>query len=55
MESTAGLVLTLTEPRFRPSALRDDLSNLIVITAQTGDEWHSTCDLVAHTFSRPTW
>ncbi|OBF67500.1 hypothetical protein A9X06_04925 [Mycobacterium sp. 852002-51759_SCH5129042] len=47
VESTAGLVLTLTEPRFGPSALRDDLSNLIVITAQTGDEWHSTCDLVA--------
>ncbi|GAA5091353.1 hypothetical protein GCM10023319_45130 [Nocardia iowensis] len=46
VESTAGIVLTLLEPRFRPPELRDDLSNLIVMVAQTGDEWTSTCDLV---------
>lgn len=40
-ESTAGLVRTLEEPEFRPPELRDDLSNLIVLIAQTGDEWSS--------------
>ncbi|AFU02788.1 hypothetical protein [Nocardia brasiliensis] len=46
VESTAGIVRTLLEPGFRPPQLRDDLSNLIVMVAQTGDEWTSTCDLV---------
>ncbi|MFI9504188.1 hypothetical protein [Nocardia sp. NPDC052566] len=47
VESTAGLVRMLIEPSFRPPQLRGDLSNLIVMVAQTGDEWTSTCDLVA--------
>ncbi|MEV0764130.1 hypothetical protein [Nocardia sp. NPDC050435] len=34
------------DPSFRPPELRPDLSNLIVMSAQTGDEWVSTCDLV---------
>ncbi|MFG3621269.1 hypothetical protein [Nocardia sp. NPDC047654] len=47
VESTCGVVRTLLEPEFRPVELLDDLSNLIVLVAQTGDEWTSTCDLVA--------
>ncbi|UGT70890.1 hypothetical protein LTT66_12355 [Nocardia gipuzkoensis] len=47
VESTCGVVRTLLEPQFRPAELRGDLSNLIVLVAQTGDEWTSTCDLVA--------
>jgi hypothetical protein len=47
VESTCGVVRTLLEPQFRPAELLDDLSNLIVLVAQTGDEWTSTCDLVA--------
>ncbi|WP_157171033.1 hypothetical protein [Nocardia araoensis] len=47
VESTCGIVRTLLEPEFRPAELRGDLSNLIVLIAQTGDEWTSTCDLVA--------
>lgn len=46
VESTAGVVRTLLDPGFRPPELREDLSNLIVMVAQTGDEWTSTCDLV---------
>ncbi|MDA3644353.1 hypothetical protein LZ318_30925 [Saccharopolyspora indica] len=45
-ESTAGVVRTLLDPGFRPPELLEDLSNLIVMTAQTGDEWSSTADLV---------
>ncbi|WP_157777881.1 hypothetical protein [Nocardia terpenica] len=45
-ESTAGVVRTLLEPGFGPPELLNDLSNLIVMTAQTGDEWASTCELV---------
>lgn len=33
-ESTAGVVRTLLDPGFRPPELWDDLSNLIVLTAQ---------------------
>ncbi|WP_433655154.1 hypothetical protein ACQPW1_30120 [Nocardia sp. CA-128927] len=36
----------MLDPGFGPPELRDDLSNLIVMVAQTGDEWTSTCDLV---------
>ncbi|MGW0248355.1 hypothetical protein ACWDYH_17155 [Nocardia goodfellowii] len=46
VESTAAIVGTLRDPSFRPPQLRADLSNLIVMSAQTGDEWASTCDLV---------
>ncbi|NUS45387.1 MAG: hypothetical protein HOQ24_17065 [Mycobacteriaceae bacterium] len=45
-ESTAGVVRSLLEPGFGPPELLDDFSNLIVMTAQTGDEWRSTCALV---------
>ncbi|MGK8500119.1 hypothetical protein [Nocardia asiatica] len=47
VESTCGVVRTVLEPQFRPAELRGDLSNLIVLVAQTGDEWTSTCELVA--------
>lgn len=47
VESAAGVVRTLLDPGFRPPQLREDLSNLIVMVAQTGDEWTTTCDLVA--------
>ncbi|MEU6559428.1 hypothetical protein [Nocardia nova] len=47
VESTAGVTRTLLDPDFRPPQLLADLSNLIVMIAQTGDEWTSTCDLVA--------
>ncbi|WP_433678169.1 hypothetical protein [Nocardia sp. CA-119907] len=47
VESTAAIVRTLLDPGFRPPQLREDLSNLIVMVAQTGDEWSGTCDLVA--------
>ncbi len=47
VESTAGIVRTLLDPDFRSPHLRKDLSNLIVATAQTGDEWHSLGELVA--------
>ncbi|MBF6333155.1 hypothetical protein [Nocardia transvalensis] len=45
-ESTAGVVRSLLEPGFGPPELLEDFSNLIVMTAQTGDEWASTCELV---------
>ncbi|MEU6190748.1 hypothetical protein [Nocardia sp. NPDC047038] len=47
VESAAGVTRTLLDPDFRPPQLLADLSNLIVMVAQTGDEWASTCDLVA--------
>lgn len=45
-ESTAWLHETLTNPTNRPAELLPDLSNLIVATAQTGDEWSLTGELV---------
>jgi hypothetical protein len=42
----AALHRTLVDPTCRPPELRDDLSNLIVLIAQTGDEWSSTIALV---------
>lgn len=45
-ESTAWLHDTLTNPAYRHPALLPDLSNLIVATAQTGDEWSWTGELV---------
>ncbi|WP_194818009.1 hypothetical protein [Nocardia sp. XZ_19_385] len=47
VESTAAITRLLLDPGFRPPQLRADLSNLIVMVAQTGDEWRSTCDLAA--------
>lgn len=39
VESTCGVVRTLLQPQFRPAELLEDLPNLIVLIAQTGDEW----------------
>ncbi|SEU46831.1 hypothetical protein SAMN05421811_127154 [Nonomuraea wenchangensis] len=43
---TAALLRLLFEPATRPPELADDLSNLIVITAQTGDEFLDTAVMV---------
>jgi hypothetical protein len=45
-DSTAGLHRTLVDPICRPPELLPDLSNLIVMIAQTGDEWSDTIRLV---------
>ncbi|MEV0297113.1 hypothetical protein [Nocardia sp. NPDC050710] len=45
-DSTAGIVRTILDPAFRHPALLPDLSNLILVTAQTGDEFHSLAALV---------
>ncbi|MBF6341284.1 hypothetical protein IU450_36195 [Nocardia abscessus] len=45
-ESTAALVRTILDPTFRHPCLLPDLSNLIVVTAQTGDEFTSLAELV---------
>ncbi|MEU6191356.1 hypothetical protein [Nocardia sp. NPDC047038] len=47
-ESTAGIVRTILDPTFRHPCLLPDLSNLIVVTAQTGDEFSSLATLVEH-------
>ncbi|WP_051030271.1 MULTISPECIES: hypothetical protein [Nocardia] len=47
VDSAAGVTRTLLDPGFRPPQLLDDLSNLTVMVAQTGDEWRVTNDLVA--------
>jgi hypothetical protein len=44
-ESTTGVVEWLENPEKRPRELRDDLSNLVVMVAQTGDEWSWTIEL----------
>ncbi|XVV02685.1 hypothetical protein ACQPW3_35840 [Actinosynnema sp. CA-248983] len=45
-ESTAGVHRMLTDPAARPDAVAPDFSNLIVVVAQTGDEWSTTGTLV---------
>jgi hypothetical protein len=45
-DSTAALYRTLVDPACRPPELLPDLSNLIVMIAQTGDEWSDTIRLV---------
>lgn len=45
-ESTAALVRILTCPDSRPPEIAPDFHNLIVIVAQTGDEWNITGELV---------
>lgn len=45
-ESTAGIHRMLTDPAARPDTIAPDFSNLIVVVAQTGDEWSTTGDLV---------
>lgn len=48
VESTAGVHRTIVDPAWRPPELLPDLSNLIVMIAQTGDEWTDTIRLVEH-------
>lgn len=38
----------LTDPTARPDAIASDFSNLVVVIAQTGDEWSTTGRLVQH-------
>jgi hypothetical protein len=45
-ESTAALVRILTDPDSHPAEIAPDFHNLIVIVAQTGDEWSITGELV---------
>jgi hypothetical protein len=45
-ESTAGIYRMLTDPTSRPDAIAPDYSNLVVVIAQTGDEWSTTGQLV---------
>jgi len=45
-ESTAALVRILTDPASRPAEIAPGFGNLIVIVAQTGDEWSITGELV---------
>lgn len=47
-ESTAAVHRWLGDPTSRPPELLPDLSNLIVLTAQTGDEWSATIAAVEH-------
>src|SRR5690242_11066162 len=44
-DSTAGIARHLPQPETRPAELLADLSNLVVLVAQTGDEWHETIEL----------
>ncbi|WP_157440452.1 hypothetical protein [Actinokineospora inagensis] len=46
--TTAGLLRMLTDPTARPDTIAPDFSNLIVVIAQTGDEWSTTGRLVQH-------
>jgi hypothetical protein len=45
-ESTAGIYRMLTDPSARPDTIAPDYSNLVVVVAQTGDEWSTTGKLV---------
>lgn len=45
-ESTAGIHRMLTDLAARPAALEPDFANLVVLIAQTGDEWSTTGALV---------
>lgn len=47
-ESTAGVLRMLTDPTARPDTIAPDFSNLVVVIAQTGDEWSTTGRLVQH-------
>lgn len=47
-ESTAGILRMLTDPPARPDTIAPDFSNLVVVIAQTGDEWSTTGGLVQH-------
>ncbi|PPJ36453.1 hypothetical protein C5E45_20630 [Nocardia nova] len=45
-DSTAGIVRTILDPQFRHPCLRSDLSNLTLVTAQTGDEFPALAALL---------
>lgn len=45
-ESTLALLLVLTDPRYRPVEIAADFHNLIVVVAQTGDEWSYLGEMV---------
>lgn len=45
-ESTAWVHRVLVHPNWRPPEILPDYSNLIIATAQTGDEWSLTGELV---------
>jgi len=47
-ESTAGILRMLTDPTARPDTIAPDFSNLVLVIAQTGDEWSTTGRLVQH-------
>lgn len=47
-ESTAGILRMLTDPAARPDTIASDFSNLVLVIAQTGDEWSTTGRLVQH-------
>lgn len=47
-ESTAGILRMLTDPAARPDTIAPDFSNLVLVIAQTGDEWSTTGRLVQH-------
>lgn len=44
--STAAIFRMLSNPTARPNTIAPDFSNLVVVTAQTGDEWSTTGRLV---------
>jgi hypothetical protein len=45
-ESTAGILRILTDATARPETIAPDFSNLVIVIAQTGDEWSTTGRLV---------
>jgi hypothetical protein len=45
-ESTAGIFRMLNDPTARPDTIAPDFSNLVIVIAQTGDEWSTTGRLV---------
>jgi hypothetical protein len=46
--TAAGILRMLTDPAARPDTIAPDFSNLVVVIAQTGDEWNATGRLVQH-------
>ncbi len=43
---SAGILRVLTDPTSRPDTIAPDFSNLVLVIAQTGDEWSTTGRLV---------
>ncbi|MBB2505897.1 hypothetical protein [Amycolatopsis echigonensis] len=44
--TTAGIYRMLTDPNPRPDTIAADYPKLVVVIAQTGDEWSTTGKLV---------